>query len=82
VPTPTSLGVPPRVRPVQAAPVRRGQPAGEGGILCGGAVGWGDGCASAVVYWVEAPPPSTYAWVRGPAFYRLRVGRMMMIRVV
>jgi hypothetical protein len=42
-PTPTSLRPTPRLRPAQTAPVRRGQPAGDG-IPCGGIVGWANGC--------------------------------------
>ena len=39
---PLSLGHhPPRLRPAQAAPVRRGKPAGGEGIPCEGVVGWG-----------------------------------------
>ena len=43
-PAPTSLGPTPRLRPAQAAPVRRGQPAAGEGIPGRGATG---GCAPA-----------------------------------
>jgi hypothetical protein len=49
--TPKSLRPTPQLRPAQAAPVRRGQPAGGEGIPCGGVVGRGDGCAPAYYGW-------------------------------
>jgi hypothetical protein len=44
VPVPTSRPTP-RLRPAQAAPVRRGHPAAGEDLPCGGVVRWGDGCA-------------------------------------
>jgi hypothetical protein len=45
-PTPTSLRPTPRLRPAQAAPVRRGQPAGGEVNPEWGHFGWWDGCTT------------------------------------